>query len=140
MKLKFACVAAVAALALAGCAAGETESAPAAPAASQSAQSASERLRALFAQSDEDLLRRVPLAALYRGDLRYADRYGDYLSDDFFNRERTAQQAELQALLAIDRNALNPTDQLAYDVFRRDKEMALRGLAPEMLALTALAR
>ncbi|HEX9967342.1 MAG TPA: DUF885 family protein, partial [Solirubrobacterales bacterium] len=102
------------------------------------AQSPSERLRALFARSDEDLLRRVPLAALYRGDLRYADQYGDYLSDAYFNRERAAQQAELAELQAIDRSALGATDQLAYDVFRRDKQMALRQLAPEMLALTAV--
>ena len=110
--------------------------APAAPAASAASQS--ERLRAIFAQSDEDLLRRIPIAALYRGDMRYAAQYGDYLSEDFYNRERAAQQAELAALQAIDRATLSPTDRLAYDVFRRDKEMALRGLAPEMLALTAV--
>jgi uncharacterized protein (DUF885 family) len=108
------------------------------PAVTVSTQTASERLRALFARSDEDLLRRVPIAALYRGDLRYADRYGDYLSDAFYNGERTAQQSELEALRAIDRNALTPTEQLAYDVFRRDKEMELRRLTPQMLALTAV--
>ena len=130
------------ALLLASCAtngaAPPAASADAAPPAPAAAQTPSERLRALFARSDEDLLRRVPIAGLYRGDLRYADRYGDYLSDAFYDRERAAQQAELNALLAIDRSALTPTEQLAYDVFRRDKEMALRGLAPEMLALTAV--
>ena len=135
------------AFALASCAApeAEPESVPAAPVAAApaaappaAAQTPAERLRALFAQSDEDLLRRIPLAGLYRGDMRYADRFGDYISDEFFDRERAAQQAELAALLAIDRSALSATDQLAYDVFRRDKEMALRGLAPDMLALTAV--
>jgi len=116
-----------------------TGTAAAAPApAAASGETPSAQLRALFARSDEDLLRRVPLAALYRGDLRYADRYGDYLSDEFYNNERTAQQAELAALTAINRNSLNATDRLAYDVFRRDKEMAIRGLQPEMLALTAV--
>jgi uncharacterized protein (DUF885 family) len=135
--------AAACALALASCATQRAEPAPApaaapAAAAPASAETPGERLRALFARSDEDLLRRIPLAGLYRGDLRYADRYGDYISDEFYDRERAAQQAELAALLAIDRGALSPTDQLAYDVFRRDKEMAIRGLAPEMLALTAV--
>jgi uncharacterized protein (DUF885 family) len=124
---------------LASCTASDRAAPTAAtPAATPAAGTPSERLRALFARSDEDMLRRAPLAALYRGDLRYADRYGDYLSDDYFNRERAAQQAELGELRAIDRASLNPTDQLAYDVFRRDKEMALRALTPEMLALTAV--
>jgi uncharacterized protein (DUF885 family) len=137
--------AATGALALAACATPDAEppaapaAAPAAPAAAAARpQPAAERLRALFARSDEDLLRRAPLAALYRGDLRYAAQYGDYISAAFFERERAAQQAELDALLTIDRSALSPTDRLAFDVFRRDKEMALRGLAPEMLALTAV--
>ncbi len=126
---------------LAACATPEAAPAPAAPAEAASpaaAESPSERLRALFAASDEDFLRRIPIAALFRGDMRYADRFGDYLSDDFFDRERAAHRAELEALLAIDRAALTPTEQLAYDVFRRDKELTLRQLSPEMLALTAV--
>jgi uncharacterized protein (DUF885 family) len=144
MTPKILLLASACALTLAACATGDRAAAPASaslptPAASQeSAQSPAERLRALFARSDEDLLRRAPLVALYRGDLRYADRYGDYLSDEYYDRERAAQRAELAALEAIDRSALSPTDRLAYDVFRRDKQMALRGLAPEMLALTAV--
>ncbi|HYJ31415.1 MAG TPA: DUF885 domain-containing protein [Allosphingosinicella sp.] len=143
MKSKTILLSAAGALALAACATADTAPAPATPAAeappaAASAESPAERMRALFARSDEDLLRRIPLAGLYRGDLRYAAQYGDYISDEFYDRERAAQQAELNALLAIDRNALTPTEQLAYDVFRRDKQMALRGLAPEMLALTAV--
>ena len=146
MTSKTILLCAAAAAALGACATPEAAPTPATPAAPPSApapaaapaESPSERLRALFARSDEDLLRRVPLAGLYRGDLRYAAQYGDYLSNQFFDRERAAQQAELDALRAIDRNALTPTEQLAYDVFRRDKEMALRGLTPEMLALTAV--
>ena len=146
MTPKTILLSAAAALALSACAAADIAPAtpaaeappPAAPAPAAPAETASERLRALFARSDEDLLRRIPLAGLYRGDLRYAAQFGDYISDEFYDRERAAQQAELTALLTIDRNALTPTEQLAYDVFRRDKEMALRGLTPEMLALTAV--
>src|SRR3546814_15986804 len=48
-------------------------SAPAiAPAASAAGQ-----LRALLAQSDEADLKRNPLNALYRGDMRYAGQFGD---------------------------------------------------------------
>jgi uncharacterized protein (DUF885 family) len=146
MTPKTILLSATAALAVAACTTAETAPATAAadapatapaPAAAP-AESAAERMRALFARSDEDLLRRLPLAGLYRGDLRYAAQYGDYISDEFYDHERAAQQAELDALGAIDRASLTPTEQLAYDVFRRDKQMALRGLAPEMLALTAV--
>jgi uncharacterized protein (DUF885 family) len=132
--------AAAAVIALLASCAGPDAAAPGAatPSAAATQGTPAERLRALFARSDEDLLRRAPIVGLYRGDLRYADRFGDYLSDEFYNRERAAQQAELDQLLALDRSALGPTDRLAYDVFRRDKEMALRSLAPEMLALTAV--
>ena len=110
--------------------------APAAAAATQA--SASERLNALFRESDEANLRRNPINALFRGDLRYADRLGDYVSDAYFAAERTAAEQELAALAAIDRAELNATDRLAYDVFRFQREDELIDLQPDMLALTAV--
>jgi uncharacterized protein (DUF885 family) len=128
-----------AALLLAGCAA-----APIAPPAMQAASPAhsapqadtAQRLHALFARSDDETLDRNPLQALMRGDMRNADSFGDYLSDAYFDENRRAQQAELAELLAIDRSALSPTDRIAYDVFRRGKEQALKGLEPRIIALT----
>ena len=45
---------------------------------------AARQLHALFKKSDEDNLRRNPIGALFRGDMRYADRLGDYLTDEYF--------------------------------------------------------
>jgi uncharacterized protein (DUF885 family) len=98
----------------------------------------SERLQALFKQSDEDNLRRNPLSALFRGDMRYADQLGDSITDAYYAAERAAGENELRLLAGIDRSALSATDQLAYDVFKRQTEMSLRGLTQEMLALTAV--
>jgi uncharacterized protein (DUF885 family) len=103
-----------------------------------SAVSASEQLRDLFKRADEDNLRRNPLNALFRGDMRYADQLGDNITDAYYAAEREAGERELAELARIDRAALSPTEQIAYDVFKRGNEMALRGLAPEMLALTAV--
>ena len=75
------------------------------------------RLFALFAASDEAELKRHPLEALQRGDVRYADRLDDFFSDAYYDAERAADHRDLTALQAIDRTALNPTDQLAYDTF-----------------------
>ncbi len=93
-------------------------------------QSEDTRLKALFAASNEDELKREPLEAISRGDLRYADRLGDYLSDSGDAADKAAIERDLAGLAAIDRTKLTPTDQLAYDVFAADKRGALAGYAP----------
>ncbi len=128
-------------LLLAACAA-TNEPAPATAVAGNRAEptlgDASARLHELFRESDEATLRRNPLSAIFRGDLRYADRFGDYLSDAYFVAEREAAEKDLAALANIDRSTLNLTDRLAYDVFRYQTEDQLADLRPEMLALNAV--
>lgn len=126
---------------LAGCAA--TTTAPGAPAATAApaqpaANAAHEALWALFRASDEATLQRNPLNALFRGDMRYADRFGDYITDEYFAAEKAAAESDLAALARIDRSALNATDQLAYDVFEYGLRDSLRGLTPEIMALTVV--
>ncbi len=101
-----------------------------------SQQTAHDRLFELFKASDEANLKRNPLAALARGDLRYADRYGDSISDEYYAAERAAAEANLTALRAIPRESLNETDQVAYDVFEFSNRAAGRGLEPDLLALS----
>jgi len=106
------------------------------PAVSQ--QSAHDRLFQLFKDSDEASLKRNPINALFRGDMRYADRLGDFITDQYYAAERAAAESDLAALRAIQRDQLNETDQLAYDVFEFNTKDTLRGLQPDMLALTAV--
>ena len=107
----------------------ETASATAAP------QSEAEKLRRLFHQSDEAGLKRNPIGAIFRGDLRYADRLGDFITDEYFETERAASRADLAALRAIDRSELSDTDRIAYDVFEWQTLDSLKNLEPRMLAL-----
>jgi uncharacterized protein (DUF885 family) len=100
--------------------------------------SAHDQLFKLFQDSDEANLKRNPLNALFRGDLRYADHLGDNITDAYYAGERTAGEQDLAALHAIPRDQLNETDQLAYDVFEYTTKDTLRGLQPDMLALTAV--
>ncbi len=130
-------------LPLAACA--TTGDAPAAPvAAAPAADAATAQTAAhdamwqLFRDSDEAQLRRNPLFALFRGDMRYADQLGDNITDAYFVAERAANEADLTRLSQIDRAALNETDQLAYDVFAYQTRDNLRGLTPEILALTTV--
>ena len=118
-----------------GAHAAQPVAAPPAPAAQATAD---EQLTALFHASDEANLRRNPINALYRGDLRFADQLGDYMSDAYYAEERAAAEADLKALLAIDRVKLNPVNRIAHDVFRWQTETTLKGLAPALLSLSAV--
>src|SRR5205085_10126059 len=112
---------------------------PAAAAAQPSAQAqaaAHERLFRLFKGSDEASLKRNPIQALFRGDMRYADRLGDLFSDAHFQGEKTAAQNDLAALRSIPRSDLSATDQIAYDVFEYQTKDTLRGLQPDLLPMT----
>ncbi len=102
----------------------------------QPAVSAHDELFALFKKSDEDQLRRNPIFGIFRGDLRYADQFGDYITDEYQAREKAASEAELAALRAIDRSKLNETDQLAYDVFEYTNVQGLEGYEPRYLSVT----
>jgi uncharacterized protein (DUF885 family) len=110
------------------------EAAPPVPAAT--AASEHEKLFALFKASDEANLKRNPISALFRGDLRYADQLGDYISDEYYAAEKAAAEADLAALAQIERSVLNPTDQIAYDTFEWQTKDELRGYQPDLLALT----
>jgi len=110
----------------------------AAPVATTAAETPHDRLFRLFKDSDEAGLKRNPLSALFRGDLRYAEHLGDNITDQYFAAERAASEADLAALHAINRADLDATDQIAYDVFEFSTKDTLRGLQPDMLALTAV--
>jgi uncharacterized protein (DUF885 family) len=106
-----------------------------APAATSQAE-AHDALFALFKASDEANLKRNPLSGLLRGDLRYADQLGNYLTDEYNQAEIAAATSELADLKKIPRSSLSRTDQIAYDVFEYNKQQTLKGLTPEILALT----
>jgi len=129
-----------AALLLAGAAATPllARTAAPAPAAAPAAQTEDEKLFALFAASDEANLRRNPLYGLFRGDTRYADHLGDYITDAYYDGERAAAQSDLTALHAIDRDKLTAQNKIAYDVFEWQTEQSLDSLRPEILALTVV--
>jgi uncharacterized protein (DUF885 family) len=122
-----------AALLLASVAAPSVAQAPA-PASTSATPDA--RLRQLFHDSDEGSLRRNPVQALFRGDMRYADQLGDFFSDAHIAAEREATRRDLAVLATINRAALTPVDRIAYDVFRQQAELNLRGLAPDLVALS----
>ncbi len=105
------------------------------PVAAPSAEVEHDKLFAIFAADDEANLKRNPLNALFRGDKRYADRLGNYLTDEYNDAERSAAKDNLAALKTVDRGLLNATDKIAFDVFKYNQDEQLKGLTPEILAL-----
>jgi uncharacterized protein (DUF885 family) len=98
----------------------------------------SAKLTRLFISSDEANLKRNPLSALFRGDTRYADQFGDFVTDAYFAAEKAAAEADLKALSAIDRSALTPDEQISYDVFKWQRETDLKGFEPGLLRASVL--
>jgi uncharacterized protein (DUF885 family) len=100
------------------------------------AQTPHDRLFALFAAADEATLKLNPIAAISRGDLRYADKLSDALTPEYNAAVKANAESNLAQLEAIDRASLSPTDQIAWDVFAYNQRQTLKGLTPERLALT----
>ena len=119
-------------LSIAPVAAQTTQASP----ATAAAETPHDRLFRLFKESDEAQLKRNPLFGLFRGDLRYADQFGDYVTEEYLAKEKAANEADLAALHAISRDSLSPTDQLAYDVFEFGLKDTLKGYEPQYLNVT----
>jgi uncharacterized protein (DUF885 family) len=125
LRLGFALLASIAAVA------------PVLPVAAQvsARPDAAAQLKSLFAESDEASLRRNPINAIFRGDMRFADRLGDYVSDSYFAAERRAAERDLERLARIDRSALGPTDRIAYDAFKWQQEQAVTANSEPLVSL-----
>ncbi|MCG2842669.1 DUF885 domain-containing protein [Sandaracinobacter sp. RS1-74] len=109
-----------------------------APAAVIAVDTPSANLQRLFLESDEAGLKRNPLYALFRGDMRYADQFGDYVSDVYIAAEKAAAEADLAALARIDRAKLSPDEQISYDVFKWQRTSDLKGYEPAILKASTL--
>ncbi|MBX7483623.1 DUF885 domain-containing protein [Qipengyuania qiaonensis] len=105
-------------------------------AAASATKSEHDKLFALFADADERELELNPIGALFRGDMRYADRLGDYMTDEYLAASKADNAKNIAMLGEIDRSKLSATDQLAYDVFSYNQQRTLAGFAPEIMAAT----
>ncbi|MFO1303579.1 MAG: DUF885 domain-containing protein [Burkholderiales bacterium] len=94
-------------------------------ATSASAANDSQQFAQLLARADEEDLRLVPQNALLRGDLRHAGDFGDLISDAWLARGEANLVRQLATLSRIDRSRLAPGEQIAYDTFRYNAELAL---------------
>lgn len=94
-------------------------------------------LHKLFADSDEAALALSPVSAMVRGDMRFADQFGDYVTPDYYARLEADTESDMKRLDAIDRSLLSHDDQVAYDVFRYQGRQLLDFYARGIVAIEA---
>lgn len=84
------------------------------------------RLMAFLAEVDEEDLALNPQAAVLRGDLRQAGDFGDLISEAYHARVLAQLRAQLARFATLNRAALAPAEQVAYDVWQWQAQLALR--------------
>lgn len=85
------------------------------------------QLSTLLAEHFERSLEMNPVRASFIGDYRYNDRLANENSPEYIAAAKAMDEEFLQRLLGIDREQLDYQDQLSYDLFRINREMALEG-------------
>ena len=83
------------------------------------------QLHALFDEYREANFELNPIDAMFEGDYRFNDRFGDGLSEQYLTDSLALEQEYLDKLRAIDRRQLNGQDKLSYDIFEYQRLMSV---------------
>lgn len=84
------------------------------------------QLHALFDEYRDANFELNPIGAMFEGDYRFNDRFGDGLSEQYLRDSLALEQEFLDKLRTIDHPQLNSQDQLSYDIFEYDRLMAVK--------------
>lgn len=87
-----------------------------------------EKLATLLDEYWEDNLKLSPITATSIGDPRYNDLMPDFYSAEYRDETRAFHGRYLERIGEIDRDLLTGQDRLSYDIFARDRELALEGM------------
>ena len=82
-------------------------------------------LHALFDEYREANFELNPIRAMFEGDYRFNDRFGDDLSEQYLRDSLALEQEFLDKLRAIDHRQLNGQDRLSYDIFEYGRLMSV---------------
>ncbi len=78
------------------------------------AEAANAQLLALFAKSDEDTLNNGPIEAMFRGDMRGAEQFGDYITDSYYHQQREQVAAKEAEISELQQNVQTTADALGH--------------------------
>ena len=91
----------------------------------ESTKPAARQLHQIFDEYSEANKALNPIMALFQGDMRFNDQFGDYLSKEYLAKSRQLDQTYLDKLETIDVDQLDRQDRLSYQIFKLNREQAL---------------
>lgn len=91
----------------------------------QNSEQQAAELNSLFTEYFLADLQLNPLRATFLGDHRFNDELENHLSEEHRQRQLMLEQEYLAALKAVDVDGLSEQDRLSYEIFKRDREMAI---------------
>ncbi|XOV77541.1 MAG: DUF885 family protein [Aestuariibacter sp.] len=96
-------------------------------AASSKQQTESAKLNSLLTEHFNESLKRNPVYATFVGVHDYNDQFGLPISDENRANDLAFEKRYLKAINDIDETPLTGQDWLSYKIFKRDREMAIKG-------------
>lgn len=87
----------------------------------------SEKVNALFQRYFDDNMQMNPVYATYVGVNQYNDRFSAPISAENLAKALAFEQQYLNEIQSIDVSALSGQDLLSYEIFVRDRELAIKG-------------
>ncbi len=88
----------------------------------------SEKLIQIVEDYFEEQLKLHPVQATSIGDNRYNDRFTNSISPEFISHAEAIERQYLQKVNSIQPELLKAQDLLSYEIFKRDRELALKEL------------
>lgn len=88
---------------------------------------AKQDLHKLFSQSFEDHLKLSPVSGTYMGLSEYNDKFSLPITEQSISQQLELDKHYLTELKKIDKSLLTGQDILSYEIFKRDKELSIRG-------------
>ncbi len=86
-----------------------------------------EKVEVLVAKYFEELMALSPIYATFVGIEGYNDKFGDPISEESSKKELAFEKRYLEAINKVDSTLLSGQSLLSYEIFKRDREMAIKG-------------
>jgi len=90
--------------------------------------STSDKLQQLYADYFNEQFELDPLLATYIGEKGYNDQLPNFLSPEHLRKKRQFEQKYLDRINSVDPATLTDSARISYNIFKGDREMALRGM------------
>jgi len=91
-------------------------------------ESESEKVNALFQAYFDESMRMNPISATYNGINDYNDRFSAPINQENLAQSLAFEEKYLAKIKSIDASALSGQDLLSYEMFLRDREIAIKGV------------